>query len=105
MTVKDAIWTLQYVNPEDPEFSEAVELALTALRAQAEAEQEKPLTLEELRQMAGEPVWVVGPEPGWALVNVQEEALFDSNTDFIPFDYYGIVWQAYRRKPEEVRHG
>ncbi len=64
-----------------------------------------PLTLDELREMDGEPVWVVGPEPGWALVNVQEEALYDSNTDFIPFNYYEIVWLAYRHKPEEVRHG
>ncbi len=38
--------------------NEALEMAIDALRAQQERENPKPLTLDELRQMDGEPVWV-----------------------------------------------
>ena len=41
----------------------------------------KPLTLDELRKMDGEPVWVVyGEDAGmWALVEVCEESIFLTN--------------------------
>ncbi len=37
---------------------EACEIAIAALRAQQEAEKNDPLTMDELREMDGEPVWV-----------------------------------------------
>ena len=64
----------------------------------------KPLTLDELRQMDGEPVWVQSPgvpEYGrWAIVEgVGENCLF-LHDDFTCHDY-GKTWLAYRQKPEE----
>ena len=64
----------------------------------------EPLTLDELRQMDGEPVWVQSPgvpEYGrWAIVEgVGENCLF-LRDDFTCHDY-GKTWLAYRQKPEE----
>ena len=63
-----------------------------------------PLTLDELRKMDGEPVWVQSPgvpEYGrWAIVEgVGENCLF-LHDDFTCHDY-GKTWLAYRQKPEE----
>ena len=69
---------------------------------------DKALTLDELRQMDGEPVWVQSPgvpEYGrWAIVEgVGENCLF-LHDDFTCHDY-GKTWLAYRQKPEEDDHG
>ena len=59
-----------------------------------------PLTLDELREMDGEPYWHVGlrddlTTPHWAIL--------PSNVAQRPQDYfYGKYWLAYRRKLEEV---
>ena len=65
---------------------------------------DKALTLDELREMDGEPVWVQSPgvpEYGrWAIVEgVGENCLF-LHDDFTCHDY-GKTWLAYRKKPEE----
>lgn len=78
---------------------------LDALREKMERENPKPLTIEELRQMDGEPVWVVWPDnriksnwwiPGNYAWSVME---FD---DPIMERKYGETWIAYRHKPKEV---
>lgn len=66
-----------------------------------------PLTLEELRGMDGEPVWLerVGDNyhiySAWALVN--REHCLCRTADGSPafFELFGTAWRAYRRKPEE----
>lgn len=81
----------------------AVPDLLAALRAQAERENPKPLTLEELREMDGEPVYCVYPGCStggeWFLVNSQGAC---KNGGFLNFRHYG-EWLAYRHKPEEVQ--
>ena len=84
----------------------------SAIRARQEVESKlkvvesnAPLTLDELRKMDGEPVWVQSPgvpEYGrWAIVEgVGENCLF-LHDDFTCHDY-GKAWLAYRQKPEEV---
>ena len=64
----------------------------------------EPLTLDELRKMDGEPVWVQSPgvpEYGrWAIVEgVGENCLF-LHDDFTGHEY-GKTWLAYRQKPED----
>lgn len=69
-----------------------------------------PLTLDELRQMEGEPVWVVLPESNvsfWALLreewmNGMCMSTREDESAYGAFDLYGKVWLAYRRRPEEV---
>ena len=90
---------------DDPEMAEAHRVAISALRQQeCVGEVNKALTLEELRQMDGEPVWVQSPgvpEYGrWAIVEgVGENCLF-LRDDFTCHDY-GKTWLAYLHKPEE----
>lgn len=64
----------------------------------------KPLTLEQLKQMEGEQVWIPETEAyfsGHGIVNVKEEKVYasDEENDYYPFDEYG-AWLAYARKPE-----
>lgn len=74
-----------------------------------------PLTLEELREMDGEPVWIKSNnwhnKDKWGLVSVwtgptgDKFAVYVYNTKtgatLYPSQEYGHCWLAYRRKPEE----
>ena len=72
-----------------------------------------PLTLEELREMDGEPVWIettdIKKANRWAFVDVGSEVVrfFETRCGVkCPvmgnlFRTYGKTWLAYRRKPEE----
>ena len=100
-------WSMEWDEREDGlSYYEAVDLAISTLRQQ-EHDRNEPLTLDELRQMNGEPVWVQSPgvpEYGrWAIVEgVGENCLF-LHDDFTGHDY-GKTWLAYRQKPEEDDH-
>ncbi len=69
-----------------------------------------PLTLEELREMDGEPVWIEWgghPQAGWALVRVWSKVsnvvyltYHNGNTDLLGF-VLNDGGKIYRRKPEE----
>ena len=109
MTRKDAIEAIK-CNWPDSRYTilrEALDMAISALRQQdhfREATKKvEPLTLDELRKMDGEPVWVQSPgvpEYGrWAIVEgVGENCLF-LHDDFTCHDY-GKTWLAYRQKPK-----
>ena len=110
MTRKDAIEAIK-CNWPDSRYTilrEALDMAISALRQQETVTNRnglnEPLTLDELRKMDGEPVWVQSPgvpEYGrWAIVEgVGENCLF-LHDDFTCHDY-GKTWLAYRQKPEE----
>ena len=87
---------------------EALDMAISALWQQ-EHDRNEPLTLDELRQMNGEPVYSVE-------ITGREEWLFRrdggfadmygefTSDDFMVFDNYGKLWWCYRQKPEEDKH-
>lgn len=55
-------------------IAEAYGMALTALRIQQEAEKNEPLTLDDLREMDGQPAWAEEPDgykhySRWCLVD------------------------------------
>ena len=98
---------------DDPEMAEAHRVAISALRKQeCVGEVNKALTLDELRQMDGEPVWceiyIKGQPSFYGIVHGENV------TGFIPGDdkpanlaitnvgAYGFAWLAYRQKPEET---
>ena len=110
MTTNEAIEAIK-CNWPDSRYTilrEALDMAISALRQQEHfrevTKKVEPLTLDELRKMDGEPVWVQSPgvpEYGrWAIVEgVGENCLF-LHDDFTCHDY-GKTWLAYRKKPEE----
>ena len=71
----------------------------------------KPMTIEQLRGMDGEPVWgksLITDKPGeWFIVRVVEMskawfiACAGATQGFGDKDTYGTTWLAYRRPPEE----
>ena len=107
--------------PSDKEIEESVlflkgaskDMAISALRQQEHfretTKKAEPLTLEELRQMDGEPVYS-------AEITGREEWLFRrdggfadmygefTSDDFMSWDNYGKLWWCYRQKPEEDDH-
>ena len=90
----------------------ANEMALAALREKAEREAPKPLTIEDLQQMEGEPVWVREANK-WAIV----QAVDDDDGNITPFVHgtfgpekcwINFTWEVgerklhcYRNKPKE----
>ena len=121
MTRSEAIawfenWLLDYYDIDDIPRELTAELAGIALAALRQQETvtnrnglNEPLTLDELRKMDGEPVWIKLFDTGeefWVLRNEwvdtrnpEPKILFHmrwySHAD------YGKTWLAYRQKPEE----
>lgn len=115
MNTEQAIEFFERLWPIEP--PEEIKLAIAALRARQERENPKPLTLDELRQMDGEPVWIIEhPKWGhWELSEDAEDYLEDRDDDFYgltmlsvapdPMGRYGLHllgWLAYRYRPKEV---
>ena len=66
----------------------------------------EPLTVDELRRMEGQPVYIVENTEYWAIVNSFDQAgvyllSYGNPDDYGYFGFYGKTWLAYRRKPEE----
>ena len=78
-----------------------------------EAPSKETLTLEQLREMDGEPVWIVLVDErfrdlnGWYLVHHGNAYLARIDDWELDDDEYGLEWLAYRRPPEgeEGHHG
>ena len=101
------------VTNRDPDkFVEAINRAILELYSELERRNPKPLTIEDLRQMDGEPVWVKPAEEDglWCRIMVSNatknfEALIpgiDSDCSWVS-EEYGKTWEAYRHKPKEVK--
>lgn len=70
----------------------------------------EPLTLEELREMDGQPVWVkllkpnkyINPPTGWRILEKSLAGTFGvwDGEDNLVERCYGTDWLAYRRPPE-----
>ena len=122
MTTKAAIEAIK-CNWPDSRYTilrEALEMAISALREQDVADKDvgnnEPLTLEELREMDGEPVWTVttgvSSSGRWELCTCETVCAcplhkvlrcvtaYGEVTDY-DLDTYGKTWLAYRQKPEE----
>ena len=92
----------------------ALDVAIKALEDVPDKDvwKNEPLTLDELRKMDGEPVWIVEyPDWGhWELSADAEDYVTDRELSFYgmkhndPAGRYGLHklgWLAYRQKPEE----
>ena len=97
-------------------FCEALDVAAAALREKAERENPRPLTLEELRQMHGEPVYVSDLQrPGgseYCIIHAKDKyghgdkyrsaQIGGCECFWYNFEDYGERWIAYRHKPKEA---
>ena len=80
--------------------------------ARQEQERNAPLTLDELRQMDGEPVWceiyIKGQPSFYGIVHGETVTGFISGDDkpanlaITNVGAYGLAWLAYRQKPERI---
>ena len=84
---------------------------LSAIREKQERMNPKPLTLDELRQMDGEPVFVkslVLSDEGWCIVFVERDGDISAHIPAEDAPYfggsYGKGWIAYRYKPKEANN-
>ena len=110
MTREEAIEAIK-CNWPDSRYTilrEALDMAVKALEDVTDKNvgKNEPLTLNELRQMDGEPVYSVE-------ITGREEWLFRrdggfadmygefTSDDFMVWDNYGKLWWCYRQKPEE----
>jgi hypothetical protein len=105
--------TKKYVETGDTPQSayEAYDKAIAAWNSRAQPEN-KPLTLDALREMDGEPVWIVTldgtDEPRWEIIVSAGKYGIDlicvlngvETRDYAEFDLYNGTWLAYRYKPE-----
>ena len=91
-------------------FWEALDMAISALRRQDHfrevTKKVEPLTMDELRRMEGQPVYIVENTEYWAIVNSFDQAgvyllSYGNPDDYGYFGFYGKTWLAYRQKPEE----
>lgn len=104
MTQEEAIEALSLLRIFDaPNLDEAVKMAVAALRSQVDILPDDPLTLEQLWEMDGEPVWLSGRHInsydvycGYAISGIEQ-----FYKAALPADEYGKIWLAYRRRPEE----
>lgn len=105
-------WSMEWDEREDGlSYYEAIEMAISALRAQQEQEKNEALTLDELREAAetGDPVWLVGMEDGdgWRRIDYVELLTVGYSWFGDPERWcfrtagYGVRVFAYRQKPEE----
>ena len=98
----------RYQNKDKLDYEDALWIAIAALREQDAQEKHEPLTIDELRQMDGEPVWAVltvktvGQKAGYALIYNNCKYATQRWVN-IPLWYseYGEIWIAYRHRIEE----
>ena len=108
-TIQDAEGLLDKCSPalkeEVLEQNEVFKIAISALRSTQQLG--KPLTLEQLREMDGKPVWVefIGHpdgtpiEPLWMLVNCRERRLV-TDVEYVDWNFEG--WLAYSYPPAHI---
>ena len=112
MTKEEAIRQLDgadiaVLNRDFFKFNQAIIMAISALRQQEHfrevTKKVEPLTMDELRQMPCEPVYIVaGYVSWWDIVSFAGmEYLYLKVEGSLPFRDYGKNWAAYRRKPED----
>ena len=121
MTIEETIYALDIVEhmesfsvlyePGEPmnqttvgKLKEACRMAVSILRVRTDTPPNDPLTLEELREMDGEPVYVtssIGEQPMWYIVDIEDREL-KNPWDRITLEEWdeGYPYKAYRRRPE-----
>lgn len=85
-------------------IGESLAMAIDALREKAARENPEPLTIEELKQMHGEPVWLADGKR-WAIIDAADSGLW-KGVPFACFEDRGIpyAWNIEKRNLRCLRH-
>ena len=111
MTREEAIEAIK-CNWPDSRYTilrEALDMAISALKEQDASDKDvgnnEPLTPDELREMDGEPVYIVdGDVAWWDIVSFSLQGwLYLVKGKQFRYSRYG-EWLAYRQKPKEDKH-
>lgn len=113
MTAEEAIAIINgaqvVVTNRDPDkFVAAIDRALISLRLERQRDNPKPLTIEELKLMDQEPVYVVplklrkGEEAEYCVMHNEEALIPGCECAWWELKDYGETWEAYRHKPKEA---
>ena len=101
-------WDEAFNHSKHPEISDTSKaIALECMIEAEKRENPQPLTLEELRRMDGEVVYIPESEEyfgGMGIVSVSQERVVDVGVPkfgYWLFREYGEGWLAYRSKPKE----
>lgn len=102
---------LEKFDVESPENRQALREAIALLRTHQNAQPNEPLTLAELWEMDGQPIYAVDrvypPNSGWWILgwtgaDFVLAAAKRRGTQYI-VQNYGTDWVAYRRPPKEAK--
>jgi hypothetical protein len=88
--------------------NDALDMAIEALREKAERENPKPLTLEELKERVGKPVWIQKEHYGEYKVfkkhhdslNKYGKRYWFTDKEILFECHYGETWLAYDYEPK-----
>lgn len=115
MTIEEAIRAIECNRPTSGYIilREALDMAIAALRAQQEAENPKPLTLDDLREMDGEKIYIKYIDACEGFYDDEYAPYYGQHEQYVqkyngmlracdlPLKYYGKSWLAYLHKPKE----
>ena len=106
MTADEAIGILtgaqtMVLNRDPDKFVQAANRAILALDSERQRKDPQPITIEELRQMDGEPVWVHNLEVGKSFWALAYKDVVSNRLGWMDYYGYGKIWVAYRHKPKE----
>ncbi len=108
---RDGIWTLDSYPEQKMEITQWAEYTSFYPDEYAEAEENDPLTLEELREMDGDKIYIhyIGPCEGFyedemaPYYGKYEQYVQEYNGMLracdLPLKYYRVTWLAYRHRP------
>jgi len=109
--LRNAPGNIRYPDKKQPYINSEFWLALgyaTSILLQAqERENPQPLTLAQLKQREGEPVWIAqtGGAGLWTITEIKKAftdvEFLSIKDEALPIDEYGKTWQAYAHKPKE----
>ena len=108
MTNEEAIKQLKITRECDVDTVAQIKALDVAINALSNRPTGEPMTLEQLREMDGQPVWIerIGsdsPEDKeWALVFCKEKFCRTSRGNIALFGCYGIGWLAYAYPPAHI---
>lgn len=98
----EVVYCLQ-PDKRDINTNKFIEMMVIALKKQYERDNHQPLTLAELKQMEGEPAWVISlitNKGWWELLNIQGGSIA-CRDGLRVFANYGNTWVAYAYEPKE----